>query len=77
MIPLDTRFPALARFHARSLPYFSVKLLNFPADITHLTHGIRRILSQVVSDYIFRSIGRDRYPEKFHLIVLRKSLALQ
>jgi hypothetical protein len=46
-------------FYASQLLNFSVKLLNFPTDITHLLYGIRGILSFVVGSDKFRLVGGD------------------
>ena len=72
MIPLTTIQTALAFSNARQLLFFPVKLLNLPAVATLLLSSYRRTLSQVIGYQPVRSVGRDRYPEQFHLNVKRK-----
>ena len=48
MIPLDPPLSALAALDPRHLLGFTMKLLDLPANGTHLSPLLGRILSQVV-----------------------------
>ncbi len=49
VVALNTRFAALAILKTRQLLGFSMKLLNLPAQGTHLLSTLCRALSKVVS----------------------------
>ena len=66
----------LATFQSSELFGLSVKLLNLPAQATHLLHGLRVVLSKIVGDDIVRALGRQHHPEQFHFVVFGKALEL-
>ena len=57
VIPLRTRFAALAAFQAGDLLAFAVQLLDLPAEAARLLCGLGGILSQVVRDDKVRAVG--------------------
>src|SRR4030066_1391627 len=69
-------FPTLTTFQTGELFGFSVKLLNLPAQATHLLHGLRVVLSKIVGDDIIRALGRQHHPEQFRFVVLGETLEL-
>jgi len=73
MIPNDSGFTTLTTFQSSQLPGFTVKLLDFPAEATHLLYGLHVVLSHVVCDNIIRAPGRKHNPKKFHLVIARKT----
>jgi hypothetical protein len=53
-----------------------VKLLNLPAQSTHILYGLRVVLSNIIGDDMIRALGRQHHPEQFHLVVFGKALEL-
>ena len=76
VIPLRTRFAALAAFQAGDLLAFAVQLLDLPAEAARLLCGLGGILSQVVRDDKVRAVGRHLNPEQVHLVVFGKAFDL-
>jgi len=77
MIALNTRQATLTALNTRHLFGFAVKLLNLPAQATHVSCGLRVILSQVVGGDIIRALGGEHQPEQFHLMPLGKILDVE
>jgi len=74
MIPLHTGFATLTTFDPRDLLAFAMKLLDLPAEATHLLRRCRVVLRHVVSGDIVRALGREHQPEKFHPMAFGKVL---
>ncbi len=72
VVALNTRFAAQAILKTRQLLGFAVKLLNLPAQGTHLLSALCRALSKVVSHDPFRAVDRHLNPEQLHLEITRK-----
>ena len=76
VMPLRTRFAALAAFQAGDLLAFAVPLRDLPAEAARLLGGLGRILRQVVRDDKVRAVGRHLNPEQGPLGVFGKAFAL-
>src|SRR4051794_2928379 len=76
VIAYDACPTALAALQTGDLLGLAVKLLNLPPQATHLSYGLRVVLSQVVGHDIVRALGRQHDAEQFHLVVLGKVLDL-
>src|SRR5438105_7294046 len=76
VVALDTSFAALAILKARQLLGFPMKLLNLPAQGTHLLSVLCRRLRQVVGHDPFRAVSRHLNPKQLHFEVTWKTLDL-
>lgn len=76
MISDNTSFSALITFNPGQLLGFAVKLLNFPAKVTHILYNFHVVLRYFVGYDIVRAPGRKHDPENFHLMVSRKTFDL-
>jgi len=74
MVSLNTSKAALAAFNAGDLFGFTVKLLNLPAQGTHVLSTLRGILSEIVGRNEVRAPGGEHQSEQFHLMTFRKVL---
>src|SRR5258708_345151 len=77
MITLNTGKATLTTLNTRHLLGLTVKLLDFPAQATHVLSSLRRVLSHVVGSDIVRALGRKHQPEHFHLMPFGKILNVQ
>src|SRR5258708_15450054 len=77
MVALDTCQTALTAFNASSLLGFAVKLLNFPAQGTHVSCILRGLLSKIVRGDIVRALRGKHQPEQFHAMAFGKILDMQ
>src|SRR5512135_2782480 len=76
MITLNPCLATLAAFYPRELFPFAVQLLNLPTKAAHLLRGLRRVLSGSVGHDPVRAVSRHLNPEQAHLVLFRKSPAL-
>ena len=74
MITLNAREAALAVLDASNLFGFAVKLLNLPAQGTHLLSVLSGSLRPIVGSDEVRALGGEHQPEQFHLMAFGKIL---
>ena len=67
----------LAAFQASGLFGFAVKLLNLPAQATHLLSVLSGILSKIVGGDIVCALGRKHQRGQFHLMTFGEVLDVQ
>ncbi len=77
MIALKPPQPTRTTFQTCRLFGFPMKLLNLPAQATHVLRGLGRILSHIIGGDIIRALGRKHQPEQFHLMTFGKILDMQ
>ena len=70
MVSLDARLAALTGLDAGELLFFTVKLLDLPAEAGRFLHGLGGELRGVVGDHIIRTLGGKRQAEQFQLMPL-------
>ena len=70
MVSLDARLAALTGLDAGELLFFTVKLLDLPAEAGRFLHGLGGELSGVVGDHMIRTLGGKRQAEQFQLMPL-------
>ncbi|MEP7289016.1 MAG: hypothetical protein ABI947_24950 [Chloroflexota bacterium] len=77
VIALNTGQTTLTALATSSLLGFAVKLLNLPAQATHVLGGLGRVLSHSVDGDIVRVLGRKHEPEPFHRMAFGKVLDME
>src|SRR6266478_1758438 len=77
MVALDTCQTALTGFNASSLLGFAVKLLNFPAQGTHVLCILRGLLSKIVRGDKVRALRGKHQPEQFHAMAFGEILDME
>ena len=76
MVALNAGFATLTTFQTCNLFAFSVQLLDFPAEATHLLGRLRGLSSRIIGHDPIRAMGRHLNPETLHLMVFGKTFDL-